>query len=75
MFTGPQQTLTRRGSNLRFPQAVPTDGELQLTLPDALRVPPISQHDNVNEIIGNFDGADQPRNAVNNCNRCYMRHE
>jgi hypothetical protein len=42
-----------------------TDGELQFTLPDVLKVPPISQHGNVNEIIGTFGGADQLRNAVN----------
>ena len=41
------------------------DGELQFTLPDMLKVPPISQHDNVNESIGKFGGADQLRNAVN----------
>ena len=42
-----------------------TDGELQFTLPDVLKVPPISQHGNVNEIIRKFGGADQLRNAVN----------
>ena len=42
-----------------------TDGELQFTLPDVLKVPPISHHGNVNEIIGKFGGADQLRNAVN----------
>ena len=42
-----------------------TDGELQFTLPDVLKVPPISQHGNVAEIIGTFGGADQLRNAVN----------
>jgi len=30
------------------------DGELQFTLPDVLKVPPISEHGNVNEIIGKF---------------------
>jgi type I restriction enzyme M protein len=34
-------------------------------LPDVLKVRPISDHDNVNEIIGKFGGADQLRNAVN----------
>jgi len=48
----------------------PSDGELQLVavrkhLPDVLKVPPISQHGNVAEIIGKFGGADQLRNAVN----------
>lgn len=42
-----------------------SDGELQFTLPDVLKVPPISQHGNVNEIVGKFGGADQLRNAVN----------
>jgi type I restriction enzyme R subunit len=41
------------------------DGELQFTLPDVLKVRPISDHGNVNEIIGKFGGADQLRNAVN----------
>ena len=42
-----------------------TDGQLQFTLPDVLKAPPISQHDNAAEIIGKFGGADQLRNAVN----------
>jgi hypothetical protein len=33
------------------------DGELQFTLPDVLKVPPISQHGKVNEIIGKSLGA------------------
>jgi len=41
------------------------DGELQFTLPDVLKVPPISQHGNVNAIIGKFGGADELRAAVN----------
>ena len=41
-----------------------TDGELQFTLPDVLKVPPISQHGNVAEIMGVFGGADQLRHAV-----------
>jgi type I restriction enzyme R subunit len=41
------------------------DGELQFTLPDVLKVPPISTHGNVGEIVGLFGGADQLRNAVN----------
>src|ERR1035437_1650678 len=41
------------------------DGELQFTLPDVLKVPPISSRGNVNEIIGRFGGADNLRNAVN----------
>ncbi|MBE0545715.1 MAG: hypothetical protein IH623_30655 [Verrucomicrobia bacterium] len=34
-------------------------------LPDVLKVPPISQRGNVNEIVGKFGGSDQLRNAVN----------
>lgn len=41
------------------------DGELQFTLPDVLKLPPISHHGNVNEIIRKFGGADQLRTAVN----------
>jgi type I restriction enzyme R subunit len=41
------------------------DGELQFTLPDVLKVPPISEHGNVAEIMGKFGGAEQLRNAVN----------
>src|SRR5438445_11209872 len=33
------------------------DGELQFTLPDVLKVSPISQHGNVAEIVGKFGGA------------------
>ena len=40
------------------------DGELQFTLPDVLKVPPISQHGNVHEIIDKFGGADELRKAV-----------
>ena len=42
-----------------------TDGELQFTLPDVLKLPPISHHGNVNESIGKFGGAEQLRTAVN----------
>jgi len=41
------------------------DGELQFTLPNVLKVRPISDHGNVNEIIDVFGGADELRNAVN----------
>ena len=34
-------------------------------LPDVLKLPPISHHGNLNEIIGKFGGADQLRTAVN----------
>jgi hypothetical protein len=33
-----------------------SDGELQFTLPGVLKVRPISDHGNVNEIIGKFGG-------------------
>jgi type I restriction enzyme R subunit len=42
-----------------------TDGELQFTLPDVLKVPPISACGNVAEIAEKFGGADQLRHAVN----------
>jgi type I restriction enzyme R subunit len=42
-----------------------SDGELQFTLPDVLKLQPISEHGSVNEIIGKFGGADQLRIAVN----------
>jgi type I restriction enzyme R subunit len=42
-----------------------SDGELQFTLPDVLKVRPISDHGNVNEIIGKFGGPAELRNAVN----------
>jgi hypothetical protein len=45
--------------------AAKSDGELQFTLPDVLKVSPISEQGNVPVIIGTFGGADQPRNAVN----------
>jgi len=41
------------------------DGELQFTLPDVLKVPPLSSRGNVNEIMSKFGGPDQLRNAVN----------
>jgi len=40
------------------------DGEWQFTLPDVLKVPPISQHGNVNEIIDKFGGTEELRMAV-----------
>ena len=42
-----------------------TDGEVQFTLPDVLKVPPISGRGNVNEIMTRFGGATNLRNAVN----------
>jgi len=41
------------------------DGELQFTLPDVLKLPPISEHGNVNEIMDKFGGAEKLREAVN----------
>lgn len=40
------------------------DGEWQFTLPDVLKVPPISGYGNVNEIMEKFGGADELRQAV-----------
>jgi len=40
------------------------DGEWQFTLPDVLKVPPISQHGNVHEIVEKFGGADELKKAV-----------
>jgi type I restriction enzyme R subunit len=42
-----------------------SDGELQFTLPDVLKLQPISEHGSVNEIIGKFGSADKLRSAVN----------
>ena len=54
----------------RWERQYVSDGELQLVavrkhLPDVPKVRPISDHGNVNEIIGKFGGTDQLRNAVN----------
>ena len=40
-------------------------GDAQFTLPDVLRVPPISRHGTVADIVGLFGGPDQLRAAVN----------
>ncbi len=40
------------------------DGEWQFTLPDVLKVPPLSQYGNVNEIAEKFGGVDELRRAV-----------
>ena len=48
----------------RWERKYAADGELQFTLPDVLKVPPISRHGNVAEIIGKFGGADQLRDAA-----------
>lgn len=41
------------------------DGELSFSLPDVLKVPPVSQHGNVNEIIAKFGDSAKLRSAVN----------
>jgi type I restriction enzyme, R subunit len=41
------------------------DGEVQFVLPDVLKLPPISSHGTVGEIMGAFGGPDQLRTAVN----------
>jgi len=41
-----------------------TDGELPFTLPDVLKVPPISQHGNVAEIAQHFGGFEELGRAV-----------
>lgn len=41
------------------------DGEIQFTLPDVIKVPPISGRGNVNEITGNFAGPERLCCAVN----------
>lgn len=41
------------------------DGELHFTLPDVLKVAPISYHGNATEIASKFGGADELRAAVN----------
>jgi type I restriction enzyme R subunit len=40
------------------------DGELQFTLPDVLKVSPVSHHGNVSEIVGKFGGENSLRHAV-----------
>ena len=52
-----------------------TDGQLEFSLPDVLKVPPISHHGNVAEIIGKFGGADQLRNAVNQLQTLLYPHD
>ena len=41
-----------------------SDGEVQFVLPEVLKVPPISNRGNVNEIVSTFGGTDQLRSAV-----------
>jgi type I restriction enzyme R subunit len=42
-----------------------SDGEVQFTLPDVLKVPPITGRGNVAEIVHKFGGGDELRSAVN----------
>ncbi len=42
-----------------------SDGEVHFTLPDVLKLPPISDRGNVNEIMSRFGSAASLRNAVN----------
>jgi len=44
---------------------MPTDGELQYTPPDVLKIPPISEQDHVAQIISKVGSTDQLLNAVN----------
>ena len=44
---------------------MPSDGELQSTLTDVLKVQPVSRHGTLIETTGKFDGPDQLRNSVN----------
>jgi type I restriction enzyme R subunit len=41
------------------------DGELQFTLLDVLKLPPISDRGDVNEIVSKFGGTEKLRKAVN----------
>jgi type I restriction enzyme R subunit len=41
------------------------DREVQFSLPEILKIPPISKHGTVNEIAGPFGGNDELRDAVN----------
>jgi hypothetical protein len=64
LFTGKAAHVDAETQS-QLPLTMPTDCELQFTLPDVLKVPPISSHGNVNEIMGRFGGAANLRNAVN----------
>ena len=43
----------------------PDHGAAQFVLPDVLKVPPVSMHGQIGDIIKTFGGADKLRNAVN----------
>jgi type I restriction enzyme R subunit len=48
-----------------LPEKYAADGELQFTLPDVLKVPPISKHGNVVEIARIFGEFDRLGSAIN----------
>ena len=62
-----QRTSRTRAPNSwrRWERKYATDGELQFTLPDVLKVPPISKHGNVAEIAQRFGGIEKLGTAVN----------
>ena len=64
-FAKAEELVADFWSNDKFHPSPALDGALQVTLPDALKVPPISQHGNVAEIIGKFGGAHELGNPVN----------
>ena len=39
-------------------------GDAQFVLPDVLKIPPISNHGTINDIITTFGGADKLRDAI-----------
>ena len=39
-------------------------GDAQFVLPDVLKIPPISKHGTINDIVGSFGGPEQLRDAV-----------
>ncbi|HSH81750.1 MAG TPA: type I restriction-modification enzyme R subunit C-terminal domain-containing protein, partial [Herpetosiphonaceae bacterium] len=65
-----QQFLARYGGEARaildeLLDKYAEHGTAQFAIPDVLKVPPISNHGNVREIIGIFGGADKLKDAVN----------
>jgi hypothetical protein len=56
--------MTLRGY-LRYRLTRTSGGDLQATLPDAPKVPPILFRGKAKEIMSEFDGPDQLHNAVN----------
>jgi hypothetical protein len=63
-FTG-GRVLVRGPSIEVFQQVADRVIDLQSTLPDVLKVRPVSDHGNANEIIGKSSGVDHLRNAIN----------